>query len=52
MVNKIEKKGRVYFQCDRCKFVYKTENLAEKCENYCRKYKACSLEITKNAINI
>jgi len=30
--------------------LYKVKSFAERCEEYCRKYQSCSLEITKHAI--
>lgn len=42
--------GRAY-QCSICMFVYKEKELAIKCEKFCKKNNACSIEITKYAIN-
>lgn len=41
-----------YVQCPVCKLYYKTKELAQKCENFCRTYKSCSLEITKHAVTV
>ena len=41
-----------HYKCESCGFNYKTKELADKCEAYCNKYHSCSLEITKNAVNI
>ncbi len=38
------------FECKECNFNYETEELAKKCEAFCRKYKSCSIEITRHAI--
>ena len=38
------------FKCNICRFKYKTKALANQCEAYCKKYKSCSLEITKHAV--
>ena len=43
MVNKL-------YQCKECKLYYKDKELAKKCEDFCKKYHACSLEITKHAV--
>jgi hypothetical protein len=45
----IVEKKKVYL-CEICGLGYATKNRAEECENFCRKYKACSLEITRDAI--
>ncbi len=52
MVKEISQGDKEYFQCDICKFYYKTSDLAEKCENFCKKNNSCSLEITKHAVKI
>ena len=51
VVKEIKKFGKTYYQCEICKFYYKDEKWAQKCEEFCKKYKSCSLEITKHAIN-
>lgn len=38
------------FQCPECGFFYREKKWAEKCRNWCRKYKTCNLEIIKHAI--
>ena len=52
MVKEIEKNGKTYYQCEICMFYYEEKEWAQKCEDYCRKYKSCSLEITKHAVQI
>jgi len=52
MAREIKKKGKKYFQCPVCSFYYKTNDLAQKCENFCKKHNSCSLEITKHAVEI
>ena len=52
MTAKIIKDGKLYYKCSECGFIYKSENLAHKCEDYCKKYHACSTGITKHAIKI
>lgn len=47
----VKQKGKFY-QCEECGFFYKTENLAKKCENWCKKNKSCNLKITKYAVKI
>ncbi len=38
------------YQCRECKFYYKEKRLSKQCEDYCKKHKSCSLEITKHAV--
>jgi len=38
--------------CEICKFAYKDKETAAKCEEWCRKYHSCNIEITKNAVKI
>ncbi len=39
------------FLCEECDLLYKEEELAQKCEDWCRENKSCNLEITKHAVN-
>jgi hypothetical protein len=33
-----------------CGFAYKDKNVAQDCEHWCKEYKSCNMEITKNAV--
>jgi len=44
--------NKSYYQCEICLFYYETKEMAQKCEDYCKKYKSCSLEITKHAVQL
>ena len=50
MAKEVEKEKRIYFQCEECKFLYETKELAEKCESWCKEHHSCNIEITKHAI--
>jgi hypothetical protein len=52
MVHEIRKNDKPAFVCDVCDLSYRQRTLAEQCEEYCTTYGACSLEITKNAIEM
>lgn len=52
MVKSIVKGSKAYYTCQECGFVYKTSELAKKCQDWCRKHHSCSLEITKHAVNL
>ena len=52
MVKKEIINGKKYYMCEICKFYYNEKKWAEKCENFCKKYNACSIEITGHAVNI
>ena len=52
MVIEKKKGNKIYFMCEACNMFYETKELAQKCEDFCNKYKGCSLEITKHAVNI
>ena len=45
-------KGRIVYKCMKCGWLYKDEDLAKKCEKWCKKHKSCNLEIAKHAIKI
>lgn len=42
--------GDLYL-CEECNLLYREEELAQKCEDWCRETKSCNLEITKHAVN-
>lgn len=52
MVKEEIKDNKKYFICEECDFAYKEKEWAEKCEEYCKKYKSCNIEITKHAVQI
>jgi len=52
MVKEITKNGKTYYQCEICEFYYETSELAQQCEDFCRKHNSCSLEITKHAVKV
>lgn len=52
MVARIEQGDRHLFQCEECELGYETRLLAQACENHCRTYLACSLEIARQAVYI
>ncbi len=52
MVKETIKNKTKYYICEECRFAYSDENIAKQCEDYCKKHKSCSLEITKHAIKI
>jgi len=37
------------YQCPECGLHYLDKALAKKCENFCKKNKACSLELAKHS---
>ncbi len=52
MVKEEIKKVKEYYQCGECEFFYKDKEWAKKCEDFCKKHKSCSIEITKHAVEI
>jgi len=52
MVKEIKKSGKRYFECRECNFVYKNEEIAKECEDYCKKHHSCNMEITKYSIQV
>jgi len=38
------------FQCQECGLHYRSEDLAKKCQAFCKANKACSMEIAKKAV--
>ncbi len=37
------------YQCEECSFHYQDKAIAEKCEEWCKEYKSCNIEITSHA---
>ena len=52
MVKEVIKENTKYFMCEECLMYYKTRELAQKCEDFCRENHACSIEITKHAVEL
>jgi len=48
----IEKDNKTYYQCEECEHIYETEELSNKCEEWCKKHKSCNLEIVKESVNV
>lgn len=43
-------KGKNAFRCEVCGLHYANKEDAEACEEFCTKYKSCSVEIIKKSI--
>ena len=52
MVNEIKKSEKIYYQCEECGFLYKEKKWAQKCRDFCKKHKSCSIKITKHSVKI
>jgi len=50
MVKETEKNNKKVYECEACNFFYESNELAEKCEQWCTKHKSCNMDITKHAI--
>jgi predicted ATP-dependent serine protease len=50
MVKEVQKGDKNLYRCPECGFWYDEKEWAEKCEQWCREYKSCNLEITRHAI--
>jgi uncharacterized membrane protein YvbJ len=48
----IEKESKKYYQCEECGHIYETEELANKCEVWCKEHKSCNLEIVKESVSV
>ncbi len=42
---------KTFYKCSVCGLIYEDREWALKCENFCSKRRACSLEITEHAIS-
>jgi hypothetical protein len=52
MVEEVKKEGEAFYICEERGFTYREKTWAEKCERFCSKRHACSLEITGHAVKI
>ncbi|MBC7091519.1 MAG: hypothetical protein H5T50_06380 [Nitrososphaeria archaeon] len=50
MVKEIIVGEKKVYLCEVCGLGYANKSRAKECEHFCKKYKACSLEITRYAI--
>jgi len=40
-----------FYVCEECKLQFREASWAQKCEEWCKKYRSCNLEITAHAVN-
>ncbi|MBS7617515.1 hypothetical protein KEJ25_02765 [Candidatus Bathyarchaeota archaeon] len=52
MVKEERRENETFYICEECGLAYKERSWAERCEEFCSKYRSCSLEITKHAIQM
>jgi len=50
VVKKLTKSGMALYVCEECGLKYRDMETAKKCEEWCRKYGACNLEIVQHAV--
>jgi len=50
MVLEIKKKGKKYFICSSCGFVYSNKKYAEECQDFCTSRSSCNMELQKKAV--
>lgn len=43
-------KKEILYQCSECGLHYRDKELAKQCEAFCKKHKACSMEIAPQAV--
>lgn len=42
--------GKTIYICEECKLGFDDKKVAKDCEDFCLKYRSCSIDITKKAI--
>ena len=52
MVKEKTKNHKKYYIYEEGSFIYTDKKTAQQCEDYCKKPHSCSLDITKNAVNL
>jgi len=51
MVKELLINNKTVYQCEACGLYYLDLETAKRCEEWCRKMKSCSIEITKKAVH-
>ncbi len=41
---------KTFYLCTACNFLYIKKNKAKECEQWCKKYKSCNINITKETV--
>ncbi len=52
MVKQLTKGKNKYYQCEECKLFYKDENMAKKCQIWCKKHNSCNLDLIKYSVKV
>ncbi len=50
MVKEVQKRGKHLFICEECDYAYEQKEWAEKCEQWCRTYHNCNMEIIQHGV--
>ncbi len=52
MVKERNLEGEIVYMCEKCGWFYRDREMANKCESWCKKHRACNLKYYKFAIKI
>ena len=52
MVEETNLEGNIVYKCEKCGWLYRKREFADKCQAWCEKHKSCNLEIAKHAIKL
>ncbi len=50
MVKEVKLDSKTVFLCEECGLGYEDRDTAQRCEDWCRRTRSCSLKITKKAV--
>ena len=50
MVKEVKRPDGAYYVCPECGLAYREERWARACQEFCSQHQACSLEITRHAV--
>lgn len=50
MVKQLNKNNKKVYLCEECNFIYPDKKIAKKCEDWCKKFHSCNVEITKYTV--
>ena len=52
MVEETNLEGKIVFKCMKCGWIYRDEESAMKCQQWCEKHDSCDMELTRHSLKM
>lgn len=52
MVKETNLENEIVFKCEKCGWLYRDKEIAEKCQDWCENNESCNLEYQKKSIKL